>query len=215
MAASSAALVRKVLSRSVLIFIVVFASLGALAALVYGALAQTALSIGVTTVEVSILGAEELTPDLAVPDSASAQYATTWIDVAAGDTPAASLISVVSLLPYLVAGLTCLMILGLAVQLLRGKPFGLLSGIAMLALAVITIGTGIAVPALTSLAEVMFVEHLGLPTSGDAASVWVSPSTPSWEFSDWPMILLGLLTALGGWLILRARQLRMDLEGTI
>ncbi|MGM1016682.1 MAG: hypothetical protein ACQEW8_03985 [Actinomycetota bacterium] len=215
MLTSPPAIARKFITRGTLIAVIVAASLGALAALIYGALAQTALGIGVTSVEVGILGSEELTPNLPLPDNATAQYSTAIIDIPAGDSPAAPLMNLATLLPYVVGGLTCLMIIALAVQLLRRAAFGLASGLAMIALAIVTVGSGFAVPALNAQTELIFVEHLGLPTTGGVAEVWVTPATPLWEFSDWPMILLGLLTALGGWLIVRARQLRLDLEGTI
>lgn len=208
-------LASKLLTRGLLVTVIVFASLGALAALVYGSLAQTALSLGVTTIELSVMGPEGFAPELPLPPDASAQYASVWVDVPAGETPAAPLISIATLLPYIAGGLACLVILGLAVQLLRGRQFGLASAISMFVLAFVAIGTGFAVPALEAHAQTLFVEHLGLPTSGDAASIWVSPDTPLWEYSDWPIILLGLVTALGGWLVLRARALRLDLEGTI
>lgn len=212
---NSLAIAGRALSRGVLIGVIIFASLGALAALIYGALAQTALRSGVTTVELAVLGPEGFGPDLPLPPDATAQYATVSVDVPAGESPAAAFLSTAALLPYLAAGLTCLVILGLAVQLLRGRQFGMPSAVAMFALALVTIGTGFAVPALLAQAQVVFVEHLGLPTSGEEAAVWVSPDVPLWEFSNWPLILLGLLTALGGWLIVRARQLHFDLEGTI
>jgi len=68
--------------------------------------------------------------------------------------------------------------------------------------------TGVAEPALNAHAETVLVEHLGLPTSGEMVDVWVVPETAHWTFSDWPMIVLGLLIALGGWLIIRAREFR-------
>lgn len=215
MSTSPTTFAQKLLTRSTLIAMIVFAALGALAALIYGMLAHSALTTSVTEIEVSIQGPVELSPDLSLPEDAQAQYSTVWLGVPAGDTPALPLMNLATLLPYIVGGLTCLMILALAIQLLRKKPFGIASGIAMIALAILAIGTGFAVPALNAQAEVVFVEHLGLPTSGEMAEVWVSPTAPHWSFSDWPMILLGLLTALGGWLIFRARQLRLDLEGTI
>lgn len=215
MSVSTSTLASKALSRGVLIAIIIFASLGALAALVYGALANTYLSIGTTSMQISILEPVDHGPELPLPPHADAQYATVWIDVPAGETPAEPFIAAATLLPFVTGGLACLVILGLAVQLLRGRQFGLGSAISMFALAAVAIGTGFAVPALNAHAETVFVEALGLPTNGEVAPVWVSPDVPLWEFSDWPIILLGLLTALGGWLILRARQLRLDLEGTI
>lgn len=215
MSTSPTTFAQKLLTRSTLIAVIVLAALGALAALIYGMLAHSALTTSVTEIEVSIQGPVELSPDLSLPEDAQAQYSTVWLGVPAGDTPALPLMNLATLLPYIVGGLTCLMILALAIQLLRKQSFGIASGIAMIALAILAIGTGFAVPALNAQAEVVFVEHLGLPTSGEMAEVWVSPAAPHWSFSDWPMILLGLLTALGGWLIFRARQLRLDLEGTI
>lgn len=212
---STTTLTRKLLSRGVLIAIIVFASLGALAALVYGALTNTYLSIGTTSMELFVAGPEDFAPDLPLPPDAYAQYGTVVIDVSAGETSAAPLIGIAALLPFVVGGLACLVILGLAVQLLRGRQFGLGSAASMFVLTAVSIGTGFAVPALNAQAQVVFVEELGLPTNGEQAAVWVVREVPLWEFSDWPLILLGLLTALGGWLILRARQLRLDLEGTI
>lgn len=69
---------------------------------------------------------------------------------------------------------------------------------------------GGAQPSLNAHAETVLVEDLGLPTNGEMAEVWVVSETADWTFSDWPMIVLGLLIALGGWLVLRARLFKTD-----
>lgn len=213
MPAQTTNVAQKLLSRAVLITIIVIASLGALASLLYGALAQTVYSHTFTEVELSVVGDESLDVDL--PGGAWGQYST--MRVVAGEDVAASenLSRAASFIPYFLAGLLCLALIVLSVRLLRRRGFGLGDGIMMLVLGALAITAGFAVPALRAQAQVVFVESLGLPTNGYDGEVWVSPDYPSWDFSDWPLILMGVLVALGGWLILRARQLRLDLEGTI
>ena len=214
MTASPSDIARRALSRTVLVGTIVFASLGAAASLLYGALAQTGELLASSST-ITVATPLETVPDLPLPDYAQAQYTMVDIAVAPEMNEALPLQQAATLLPFIVAGLTCLLIVLLAAQLLRRRPFGIASGISMLAVGTVAIASGFAVPALQSRAELALVESLGLPTDGYQAATWVAPSHYSWEFSDWPLILLGLLTLLGGWLVLRARQLRLDLEGTI
>ncbi|WP_293697181.1 hypothetical protein [uncultured Agrococcus sp.] len=164
---------------------------------------------------VGVVTAIETVPDLHVPDHADVQYSSITIYVAPQHNAGLSWETAATVLPYIVAGLTCLLVVLLAAQLLRQRQFGIVSGVALLTVGALSIVSGAAVPAMRTHAAALVVESLGLPTSGDQASTWVVPQNFSVEFSDWPVILLGLLTVLGGWLILRARQLRLDLEGTI
>ena len=211
---AAAAIARRLLSRTVLVVILVLALLGALASLVYGALAQTGVQLA-SSVRLTVAAPLELRPDLPLPGHAEAQFTTVDVYVTPDENVALPFQYWAALLPFVVAGLTCVLIIALALQLLRGRPFGLGSGIAMLVVGAVAIGSGVAVPALHAAAERAIVAALDLPTTGDEASTWVAPAPWLWEYSDWPIIILGLLTLLGGWLVLRARQLRLDLEGTI
>lgn len=215
MTTSGTTLAHRALSRSVLIITTVAASLGAIAALVYGALAQTAVALA-SSVQMTVAAPLELRPDLPMPTHGQAQFRTVDIILPADANPGLGFQHWATLLPFLVVGLTCLLIVVLAAQLLRGRPFGLASGISMLGLGVLAIISGVAVPALHSAAERAVATALELPVTGSGPeSTWVAPAPWLWELSDWPIIMLGLLTVLGGWLVLRARQLRLDLEGTI
>lgn len=197
-------------SRTLLIVVIVFAGLGMLASLVYGSLALAATQrTGIVSVHV----ASTSTPQLEVPDRVYLEYGTVDIGMA-WDNPAMPLLEWAALLPFITGGVTALVILLLAVQLLRGKPFGVALGIAMLANALLAIGSGIAVPALVSRAEEVMVAALDMPRHGPAAD-WVSPTSPDWTYSDWSLILLGLVIGLGGWLVLRGNTMQRDLEGTI
>lgn len=52
-------LARKLLTRTTLIGVIIFASIGTLAAFLYGMLAQMVLTIGVTDIDVSVAGPPE------------------------------------------------------------------------------------------------------------------------------------------------------------
>lgn len=198
------------LSRTLLIVVIVVAGLGMLASLVYGSLALAATH---RTGLVSVYVASTSVPQLDVPSGADAQYGTVDIGMASNN-PAMPLLEWATLLPFITGGVTALVILLLAAQLLRGKPFGVGLGIAMLVNAVLAIGSGVAVPALDSRAQEVMVAALDLPRHGPAAD-WVSPMSPDWTYSDWSLILLGLVIGLGGWLVMRGNTMQRDLEGTI
>ena len=197
-------------SRTLLIVVIVFAWLGILASLVYGSLALAATQrIGL----VSVYVASTSVPQFEVPSGVDAQYGTVDLGMA-WDNPAMPLLEWATLLPFITGGVTALVVLLLAAQLLRGKPFGVGLGVAMLVNAVLAIGSGLAVPALESRAQEVMVAALDLPRHGPAAD-WVSPMSPDWTYSDWSLILLGLAIALGGWLVLRGNTMQRDLEGVV
>ena len=197
-------------SRTLLIVVIVFAGLGILASLVYGSLALAATQrIGL----VSVYVASTSVPQFEVPSGVDAQYGTVDLEMA-WDNPAMPLLEWATLLPFITGGVTALVVLLLAAQLLRGKPFGVGLGVAMLVNAVLAIGSGVAVPALESRAQEVMVAALDLPRHGPAAD-WVSPMSPDWTYSDWSLILLGLAIALGGWLVLRGNTMQRELEGVV
>ena len=204
-------IVRVSVSRTLLIAVIVFASLGALAALVYGGLSHTATT---HTSQVDVWVATEAEPHFALPADAWSQYSAVTIAISADENPALPLLEAAAVLPYITGGVTCLMVLMLAIQLLRRRPFGIIAGIAMLVNAAVAIGSGITVPVLQARAEQIMVAHLNLPRHGPAPD-WVTPSSHDWTDTDWTLVLLGLMIGLGGWLVLRGRTLQQDLEGTI
>ncbi|SJM49790.1 hypothetical protein [Agrococcus casei] len=204
-------IVRVSISRTLLIAVIVFASLGALASLVYGGLAHTA-TVRVSQVEVSV--ASTSTPQLDLPGGAWSEYSTAYVSIAFDQNPALALLEAATVLPYITGGVTSLMVLMLAIQLLRRRPFGIVAGVAMLVNAVVAIGSGIVVPALKAEAEQIMVAYLNLPRHGPAPD-WVTPASHDWTDTDWTLVLLGLMIGLGGWLVLRGRALQHDLEGTI
>lgn len=205
----------RIVSRSVLIVVIVVSGLGLLASLLYGAMTQDSLRYSSTCMDVRIAGS---LPPLPRPEfqGADAQYSFVELCAAHGTSRAGSLQMAASLIPFLVGGLTCLVLLLLAVQMLRGRSFGLGVAISMFVVATVTIAAGVARPGIQARAEELLVASAGLPTSwGKGHPAWLLPDSPDWTSSDWPLIMIGLLIALGGWLVLRARQLRLDLEGTI
>ncbi|MGO3648451.1 hypothetical protein [Agrococcus casei] len=205
-------IVRVSISRTLLIAVIVFASLGALAALVYGSLSLAATT-HVSQTEVTVISTD--TPDFgSLPSGAWSEYATVFISLPAHENPGLPMLEAATVLPYITGGVTSLMVLMLAIQLLRRRPFGIVAGVAMLVNAVVAIGSGIAVPMLKAGAEQVMVATLNLPLDGPAPD-WVSPSTHDWTDTDWTLVLLGLMIGLGGWFVLRGRAMQQDLEGTI
>ncbi|MGO1940370.1 MAG: hypothetical protein ACTJGQ_05865 [Agrococcus casei] len=205
-------IVRVSISRTLLIAVIVFASLGALAALVYGSLSLAATT-HVSQTEVTVISTD--TPDFgSLPSGAWSEYATVFISLPAHENPGLPMLEAATVLPYITGGITCLMVLMLAIQLLRRHAFGIVAGIAMLVNAAVAIGSGIAVPMLKAGAEQVMVATLNLPLDGPAPD-WVSPSAHDWTDTDWTLVLLGLMIGLGGWFVLRGRAMQQDLEGTI
>ncbi|WP_127843509.1 hypothetical protein [Acidipropionibacterium jensenii] len=205
----------RIVPRSVLIVVTIVSGLGLLASLLYGAMAQDA-NRRTMSMEVAITGGLPR-PSLG-SSRADVQYSSVMIYSLPGLTRADPLVAVATAIPYLVGGLTCLVVLVLAVQMLRRRELGLGVAVAMLTIAALCIASGIARPALEARAEQLYVTGLGLPTSWQGHQMWLvlnSRHPLGWGYWDWPLIVLGLLIALGGWLVLRARQLRLDLEGTI
>jgi hypothetical protein len=202
----------KLASRSLLITVIVVAAVGALNALWWGAFSLSA-GQGNDWVELPVQVPEDLVPNLPVGDADHAQYSAVEIHGEIG--PEYGMHAAATLLPYVVGGLICLAVIFIAAGLLRGKQFGPATAISLFVVAAVTVGTGIAAPMLEASYEHAFAQRLGLPLNGEHADTWVSAYAPDWQDWNWIMILLGLLIALGGWLVLRARKLREELEGTI
>ena len=200
-----------VASRTLLIAVIVVASIGVLASLIYGALAHSA-TVYVSQVEVGVVSEHKLQLDM--PTGSHFDYSTMVFSIPAEQNPALPLLEWATVLPFITAGLTCLMLLVLAIQLLRRRSFGVITGAAMMLNAVVAIVSGVAAPALQAKAEQIMVAHLHLPQHGPAPD-WVTPGVFDWTDSNWPLVLLGLTIGLGGWLVLRGRTLQRDLEGTI
>ena len=158
---------RKVLSKGVLITLIVFAALGAVGSVIYGALAQTALTTGISSIEVPVLGNEKLAPTLQLPNGYDVQSATARIDVPLDAPSGLPLQAVATLLPFVVCGMTCLVVIFLAAQMLRKRNFGLGAAWAMFVAGAVSLASGIAIPWLESAAQKAFVASAGLATSGE------------------------------------------------
>lgn len=207
-------LARRIFSRGVLIAIIGLCVLGVLGSLLFGLMAMDAQLATSTEMELQVMAQGLIAPDLPLPDGVWAEY--TRARIIDGNSPAQPLLTVAAVLPCIGIGVTCAMVLVIAVCILRGEPFGLGVVISMLTIALICIGSGFARPWLLVRAKQLFIEALALPTNGQGVPAWVERSVaPSLADADWTLILLGLLAGIGAWLILRVRQLRLDLEGTI
>lgn len=202
----------KLASRSLLITVIVVAAFGALNASWWGAFAVSG-GQGSDWVELPVQVPGKVVPNLPLPDASDAQYSA--VEVYGENGPEFWMHVVAMLVPYVVAGLICLAVIYIASCLLRRRQFGLGTAISLFVVAVVTVGAGIAGPMLDASYELAFAKRLGLPLNGEHADTWVSAYAPDWQDWNWIMILLGLHIALGGWLVLRARKLREDLEGTI
>ncbi|WP_291278489.1 hypothetical protein [Galactobacter sp.] len=212
MSRTASARTGKVVSKSLLITVIVAAAFGALNALWWGAF-QFSNWQGGDWVEFPVLVPEDQAPDLPLADADSARFS--GVEVYGENGPEIWMHVAAVVLPFVVGGLICLAVILMASSLLRGKQFGFGTVISLFVVAVVTIGSGIAVPSLNAAYQHAFAQRLGLPLNGEQASTWVSAYAPDWQDCDWIMILLGLLISLGGWLVLRARKLRLDMEGTI
>ncbi|MGO1320469.1 MAG: hypothetical protein ACTMIK_09505 [Galactobacter sp.] len=212
MSATSPVRARKVASKSLLVTVIVAAAVGVVNVLWWGAFSVSNWRGG-DWAELTVAVPEGADPDLAVGSDGFAQYSTVNVDADAGQEVWLHVAAV--LLPFIVAGLICLAVILIAAGLLRGQQFGLGTAISLFVVALVTVGSGIGVPALNAAHDVAFAERLGLPLDGEQATTWVAVAGFDWQDCNWIMILLGLLIALGGWLVLRARKLRQDMEGTI
>lgn len=207
---------RRLVSRTSLIAAIVLASLGALAAVVLGAMNVTLA--GLTSYQVPIVEESGTRPNLSAP--ADLWYSSVHVVPHAPDPLAVGLESIAIGSRAAIAGLACVVIIVLAAQLLRRRSFGRGSALVLGALGAAMLVVAIAAPMLEAQAVAVAMEALGLPTVDhevvwDNGSAWLVTPAFDAEDVDWSLLALGLVAGLASILLTRATRLQEDAEGLI
>lgn len=117
-------------------------------------------------------------------------------------------------------GLLLILVICICIFMLKNRPFGVGLASLMFFTGLFAIATAFLSPWLRVRNIINVLEAKGIPY--DTASrpapetgYYVTPDYWNWPDTNWILVLLGLVVVMGGFLILKARKLNMDLEGTV
>lgn len=123
-------------------------------------------------------------------------------------------------LNFATAGLLLILVICICAFMLKNRPFGIGLASLMFFTGVFGIVTAFLSPWFRARNIISVLEAKGIPyDSGFApapeSGYYVVPDYWNWQDTNWLLVLLGLVVMMGGFLILKARKLNMDLEGTV
>lgn len=207
--------------RTLLVLLVALGLLGTLLTGFFWAL-HLEKSIGMHySFDVAVVSPLDRVPDLGQEDPTTVQYSTvTVVPTTHPEGPKVMEMLAVSS-RYAVGLLACLTVAGLSVGLLRGRPFGRLSGWWLGAVGTLMVLVAVAEPWLSRTSVAGAVDALGLPTGWEATgraaelATWVVPPAWDWTDTDWSLLVLGLVALVSAVLLHRAHRLEQDTAGLI
>lgn len=118
------------------------------------------------------------------------------------------------------AGFLLILVICICAFMLKNRPFGLGLASLMFFTGGFAIATAFLSPWLRMSSIINVLEVRGIPydpiiAPAPESGYYVVPEYWNWQDTNWLLVLLGLVVVMGGFLILKARKLNMDLEGTV
>lgn len=212
--------VPRLVGRSFLAVTAALAVIGILLAVAIGVLHLAKWGVAGYSFEVITVSADETTVPVASPEVAYVQPWRTLVRPIEPLAGAMTMARVAMMAPNAVFIAGCIAVLILVRRLWVGKTFTRFAAWSLTALGVLVGGLGFLRPYLETTAIRMAVAELGLvtmpePPPDHTPAVWVVPPVWDWTDSDWPMVVLGVVLVLLGWLLFRGLRLQRDLEGLV
>lgn len=203
----------RALGRPALVALIPLGSLAALWVALTAALSAASTLGPHTRVPVYVIEGPHALAGPKIGEHATAEFTQAQVVTSVDVSHAKTLLAWGSILPSVVIVLACLVLVVLAVQLLRERPFATVLTASLTVLGILMLATAWASPALNAAGQQAVAEAAGLylhPAPYGDYSVLVFPSTPRWDLAALGAIVL-LLTVL----VRRAHRYQADVEGLV